>query len=110
MHLLARFLGTVFAVLLAAYVVPGFVVSSFYTAAIVALILGVLNITIKPLLLLLTLPINLLTFGLFTLVINAFLLWFIATFVSGFTVAGFVPALLGGLIIAVVGWILHELT
>lgn len=89
---------------------PGFVVSSFYTAAIVALILGVLNITVKPILLLLTLPITLLTLGLFTLIINAFLLWFIATFVSGFAVTGFAPAFFGGLIVAAVNWILHEIT
>ena len=108
MKILVRFLGTVLAVLLAAYVVPGFAVTSFYTAVIVALILGILNITIKPLLVLLTLPLNLLTLGLFTLVINALLLWFIASFVQGFSVSGFIPALLGGLVIAVVGWLLHK--
>ena len=107
MSLLIRFLGTVFAVLLAAYVVPGFFVSNFYTAVIIAIVLGVLNITIKPLLLLLTLPLNLLTLGLFTFVINALLLWFVATFVQGFAVSGFIPALWGGLIIAVVNWLLH---
>ena len=110
MKILARFLGTVLAVLLAAYVVPGFVVSGFYTALMVALVLAVINITIKPLLVILTLPLNLITLGLFTLVINAVLLWFIATFVQGFTVNGFIPAFLGGLVIAVVGWILHKLT
>src|SRR3989344_3420776 len=100
MDFLVRFLGATLAVLLAAYLIPGFVVEDFYTALIVALILGVLNITIKPLLVLLTLPLTLLTFGLFTLVINALLLWFIASFVQGFTVDGFIPALLGGLVIA----------
>lgn len=110
MGILVRFLGTVFAVLLAAYFVPGFVVSSFYAAVIVALILGALNLTVKPILLILTLPLNLLTFGLFTFVINALLLWFVASFVQGFAVSGFVPALLGGLIIAVVNWVLHKIT
>ncbi len=110
MSFVVRFLGTVFAVLLAAYVVPGFSVANFYTGAIVALVLGVLNITIKPILLVLTLPLNLVTLGLFTFVINAFLIWFAALFVPGFTVNGFVPALLGGLIVAVVGWALHKLT
>lgn len=110
MGILVRFLGTVLAVLLAAYVVPGFVVSGFYTALIVALVIGILNFTLKPILVILTLPINLLTLGLFTLVINALLLWFVASFVQGFTVNGFVPAFLGGLVIAVVNWILHKLT
>ena len=108
MDFLVRFLGATLAVLLAAYLIPGFVVSGFYTALIVALILGVLNITIKPILVLLTLPLNLLTLGLFSFVINAALLLFIASFVEGFTVTGFVPALLGGVVIAVVNWIVHE--
>ena len=110
MGLLLRFLGTVLAVLLAAYVVPGFTVSGFYAAAIVALILGVLNITIKPSLLILTLPINLLTFGLFTFIINGLLLWFVASFVQGFAVAGFLPAFLGSLVITIVNWVLHKIT
>ncbi|HEY4474136.1 MAG TPA: phage holin family protein [Candidatus Paceibacterota bacterium] len=108
MDFLVRFLGATLAVLLAAYLIPGFVVSGFYTALIVALVLGVLNITIKPILVLLTLPLNLLTLGLFSFVINAALLLFIASFVEGFTVTGFVPALLGGVVIAVVNWIVHE--
>ena len=108
MDFLVRFLGATLAVLLAAYLIPGFVVSGFYTALIVALILGVLNITIKPILVLLTLPLNLLTLGLFSFVINAALLLFIASFVEGFTVTGFVPALLGGVVIAVVNWLVHE--
>jgi putative membrane protein len=110
MGLLARFLGTVFAVLLAAYVVPGFMVTGFYAAIIVALILGILNITVKPVILLLTLPLNLLTFGLLTFVVNALLLWFVATFVQGFSIEGFIPALLGSLIITAVNWTLHKLT
>ncbi len=105
MNLLAKFLGTVFALLLSTYLIPGFVVETFYTAAIVALILGVLNITIKPVLMLLTLPLNIVTLGLFSFVINAALILGIASFVEGFNVAGFIPALLGGLVIAVVGWI-----
>src|SRR6185369_16570508 len=108
MKILVRFLGTVLAVLLAAYVVPGFVITGFYTALIVALILGILNITIKPLLLILTLPLNVITLGLFTFVINAVLLWFIASFVDGFQ-ATFVAALLGGIVIAVVNWGVHKL-
>lgn len=108
MGLLVRFLGTVFAVLLAAYVVPGFAVSGFYAAALVALVLGVLNVTVKPVILVLTLPLNLLTLGLFTFVVNALLLRFVATFVPGFAIAGFAPALWGALIITVVHWTLHK--
>ncbi len=110
MGLIARFLGTVFALLVAAYLIEGFVVANFYVAAIVAVILGLLNLTIKPILTLVTLPLNLITLGLFTFVINALLIWFVATFIDGFDVEGFVPALLGGLVIAVVGWVLNKLT
>lgn len=109
MGLLTRFLGTVFAVLLAAYFIQGFHVDGFYTAAIVALILGLLNVTLKPIITLLTLPLNLLTLGLFSFVINAGLILLVATFVKGFTVDGFLPALWGGALIAVVGWVLHRL-
>jgi len=110
MGLIARFLGTVFAVLLAAYLVPGFQVDGFYTAAVVAIVLGLLNITLKPILLLLTLPLTLITIGLFSFVINAGLILLASTFVKGFSVEGFLPALLGGALISVVGWVFHVLT
>lgn len=110
MGLITRFLGTVFAVLLAAYFIQGFHVDGFYTAAIVALILGLLNVTLKPIITLLTLPLNLLTLGLFSFVINAGLILLVSTFVKGFTVDGFLPALWAGALIAVVGWILHKLS
>ena len=109
MGLLTRFLGTVFAVLLSAYFIQGFHVDGFYTAVIVALVLGLLNVTLKPIITLLTLPLNLLTLGLFSFVINAGLILLISTFVKGFTVDGFLPALWAGALIAVVGWILHQL-
>lgn len=108
MSLIVRFLGTVLAVLLAAYLVPGFSVSGFYSAAIVAVLLGVIGITLKPVLLLLTLPINILTFGLFSFVINAGILYFLASFVEGFSVEGFIPAFLGGVVLAVVQWVLQK--
>lgn len=110
MGLIARFLGTVFAVLLAAYLIQGFHVDGFYTALIVALILGVLNITLKPILMILTLPLNLITLGLFSFVINAGLILLIASFVKGFQVDGFLPALYGGALIAIVGWAFHIFT
>ncbi|MFQ5541064.1 MAG: phage holin family protein [Candidatus Paceibacteria bacterium] len=111
MSLIARFLGTIFALLLAASLIPGFVVESLYAAAIVALILGVINITLKPLVLLIAFPLQLLTLGLFTFVVNAAFLLFVASFVDGFALAGnfaeqFLAALLGGLIITAVLWIL----
>lgn len=107
MHLIIRFIGTALAVLAAAYFVPGFVVSSFYTALIVAVMLGIIGMTLKPILLILTLPINILTLGLFSFVINAGILLFLASFVQGFSIEGFIPALIGGVVIAVVQWVVH---
>ena len=88
--------------------IPGISVSSFATAVVVSLILGVLNVFIKPILLLLTLPVNLLTLGLFTFVINAFLFWLVSFFVKGFEVSGFVAAFLGALVVSVVKWLLDR--
>ena len=95
--------------MLAAYVVPGFHVTDFYTALIIAVLLGIIGITLKPILVLLTLPITLLTFGLFSFIINAGILWFLASFVQGFSIDGFIPALIGGVVIAVVQGIVHRL-
>lgn len=110
MKLLIRLLINALAILLIAYLVPGVAVTGFYTALIVAVVLGLLNLVIKPLILLLTLPITIITLGLFTFVINALLFWFVGTVVKGFSVEGFVPAFLGALILTVVGWIGHSLT
>jgi len=83
--------------------VPGIEVETFYTALIVAVLIGLTSITIKPLLTILTLPIHLLTFGLSAFLVNAGIFWFLSTFIQGFTVSGFVPALLGSLAVSVAG-------
>ena len=102
MKLLLRFTLVVVALLAVSHWVPGIAVGSTYTAVIVALLLGVASLTIKPILTLLTLPIHFLTFGLSVFLINAFIFWFLATFVDGFTVAGFLPALIGSITVSLV--------
>lgn len=114
MSLIARFLGTIFALLLATQLISGFVIESVYIATIVALILGVINITLKPIVLLVTFPFQILTLGLFTFIVNALFLWFVASFVEGFTVGGnfaeqFFTALIASLLITAVLWILDTL-
>jgi len=104
-RLLTRVLLLVFAILLVARFVPGVSVDSFATAVVVALLLALINMTIRPILFILTLPITLLTFGIFALVLNAVLLWFVASLVDGFTVGGFAPAFLSALLISVVTWV-----
>ncbi len=84
--------------------------AGFWTAVIVALILGLLNAFLKPILVILTLPINLLTLGLFTLVINAALIMLASSFVEGFAVAGFWTALLFSLIVSLFNYLLSKLT
>ena len=104
MQILFRFLINIVALILIARFVPGIEVHGIYTAIIVVIVLGLLNALIRPLLILLTLPITIITLGLFVIVINALLFWFVGTFVQGFEVAGFVPALIGALIMSIVSW------
>ncbi|MFA6547371.1 MAG: phage holin family protein [Candidatus Magasanikbacteria bacterium] len=109
MSLLLRWLLGALSLVLVTYLVPGINVASFYTALIAALVLGLINCLVKPILVLLTLPVNILTLGLFTLVINALLFWLAATIVKGFGVAGFWPAFWGALVMSVVSWILNAI-
>ena len=86
------------------YVVPSVRVESFLTALVAALLLGLVNTLIRPLLVLLTLPVTLVTLGLFVFVINALLFWFVASFVQGFAVGGFWSAFFGAIVYALISW------
>ena len=102
MRILLVWLINALSLLAVAYFLPSVNVASFYIALITALVLGLLNTLIRPVLVLITLPITILTLGLFTLVINALLFWFVATFVAGFAVAGFWSAFWGALLYSVI--------
>lgn len=102
MNILARLLLTTLTLLVVATYVPGITVDGFYSALIAAIILGLLNLFVKPILIILTFPITIITVGLFVLVINTSLFWFTASFVDGFSVASFWHAFLGSLIVSVV--------
>lgn len=102
MYLIARILLNALALLLAAYLIPGIEVGSLYIAIITAVILGLVNLTIKPILFVLTLPITILTLGIFALVLNGLMFWFVASFIDGFEVDGFIPALLGSIVVSIV--------
>lgn len=95
-------------VFLASYLIPGVNVEGYSAAFKAALLLGVLNLIIKPVLIILTLPITLLTLGLFTFVINGLLLWFVGYAVAGFEVAGFFSALLGAIVISLFSILLNR--
>ena len=112
MNILIRLLLNAAALLVVAYLLPGFEVASFWPAAIVAaLILGVANAILKPILVVLTLPINILTLGLFTFIINAGLLWLVQIIVTDFTIDKFWPtAVIGALILWVISWFTNAIT
>lgn len=101
MRLLIVWLATAALVVLGAYYLPGFSVDSFLVALIVAIVLGLINLVIRPLLLLITLPVNILTLGLFTLVIDALLLQLAAVIVPGFTAESFLSSLIVSVLIAI---------
>lgn len=109
MHLLLRWLINALAILGIAYYVPGIGVSGFYAALIAALVLGIINALLRPILIILTLPVNILTLGLFTLVINALLFWLTSTIVKGFAVTDFRAAFIGALIMWLVSWLTNWL-
>ncbi|MCA9365149.1 MAG: phage holin family protein [Candidatus Moranbacteria bacterium] len=103
--LLAKWIIISLSVLLAAYIIPGITVASSYTAIITALFLGLFNALVRPILVVLTLPINILTLGLFIFVINALILLFLSTFIKGFVVDSFWTAFLGALLISAASWL-----
>jgi len=90
------------AVMVAAYLIPGVMVSGWFTAFVVAVVLGLLNLFVKPVLLALTLPLNIMTLGLFTLVINTILVLIAGAIVPGFVPGSFLIALLFGLVISLI--------
>lgn len=97
------------ALLLTAYIVPGFKVADVQTAVLAAIVLGVVNTFIKPALLFLTAPLTLLTLGLFAFVVNAVVLWIVAAFVGGVIIDGVVPAILAAVVLSVVSTALSTL-
>lgn len=101
--MLLRLLVNALTLLAITRVVDGFAVDSFYFAIIAAIVIGLMNAVLRPLLLLLTLPITVLTLGLFSFIINGFIIWFASTFLDGFTVSGFIPALFAALILWAAG-------
>jgi len=106
--LVLRWLILTVAILVAAYLIEGIEVKGFWSAFFAAAILGVLNALFRPILIILTLPITILTLGLFTFVINAVLIMMVSGVIGGFEVHGFWSALLGSLIISVVSWLLSS--
>jgi len=102
---IGRLLISALSLALAAYVVPGIRVDGYLTVVVAAFLLGIANAVVRPVLVVLTLPVTVLSLGLFLFVINAAMFGLVAWLLPGFAVDGFVPALLGWLIVSVVSWI-----
>jgi len=109
MELLLIWILNALALLIVAYLLPGILVANFGTALIAALVLGLVNTFVKPLLVLLTLPITVITLGLFLIVINALLFWFVGSILRGFQVQGFGWAMGGAIVYSLVAGLLSRL-
>jgi len=108
MKLLAKWLLSAAALLLVAYLYQGVEVRSFTAALIAAFVIGLLNAVVRPALVILTLPVTVLTLGLFLFVINALMFWAAASLLDGFQVRGFTAALIGSLIYSVIGMVIES--
>lgn len=109
LRLLLLWLVNALALLLLPYVLPSITVANYRAALVGALVLAFINTLIRPVLVLLTLPVTLLTLGLFIFVINGLLFWFVGSFVPGFVVDGFWSGVFGAIVYSIVSWLLASL-
>ena len=109
MRFIGKILINTLAIILTAEILPGIDIQDPFRAALVALLLAVLNVTLKPVLIILTIPFTILTFGLFLLVVNALIILLAAELISGFTVDGFWWALLFSIVMALINSVLEKL-
>ena len=108
-RILIGWLLNAIALLAVAYLMPSIHVASIGSALIAALVLGLVNTLVRPILVILTLPVTLLTLGLFLLVINGLLFWAVGSFLEGFSVGGFWPGFFGAILYSLISWLLTAL-
>jgi len=109
MRLLLLWILNAIALLAVTYLLPSIQISGFGTALLAALVLGFINTLVRPILAILTLPITVLTLGIFYLVLNGLLFWLASALLPGFQVEGFVPAMIGAILYGVITWVLSAL-
>ena len=107
MPYLIHWLMASLALMLTAYLVPGFQIQGFTSALIAAVMIGFVNIFIWPVLAILTLPLTVVTFGLFLLIVNGIALKIAAALTPGFAINGFMPAIIGSIVLSIVGWLMR---
>jgi len=109
MRLLLVWLINAVALFALPYVFPWVTIDTFWTALVAALVLGLINALIRPLLVLLTLPVTIVTLGLFIFVINGLLFWWVGSFIDGFHVSGFWSGVFGAIVYSLISWLLASL-
>ncbi len=109
MRLIVRLAINVFALWVVAYLVPGFILSDTNALIVTAVVIGVVNTFIRPIVQLIALPISIVTFGITAFLINVALLWFTSKFVPGFEIATFTTAIIASVVLSLVSWFLHKL-
>ncbi len=109
MRLIIRLAINVFALWIVTRLVPGFILSDWTSALVAAVVIGVVNTFIKPIIQLIALPISILTFGLTAFLINVVLLWGVSKIVPGFTIATFTTAIIASIALSLVSWFLNKL-
>jgi putative membrane protein len=109
MRLVAVWLINALALIAVAYLMPNISVASFWTALVAALVLGLVNAIVRPILVVLTLPATILTLGLFIFVLNGLLFWIVGSFLEGFRVAGFWAGFFGAIVFSLISWLLSSL-
>lgn len=109
MSIIISILINTIAVLVTSYILPGIHVAGFWTALVVAIVLGIVNAVLRPIIFILTLPINILTLGLFSFVIMGLCVYLVSAIVPGFNVDNFGWAILFALIVALINWFLYSM-
>lgn len=109
MKLIIRLAINVFALFVVAYLVPGFSVASISAGVVAAIVIGIVNTFIRPIVQLIALPISILTFGLTAFLINVLLLWGVGKVVPGFTISSFTTAILASIVLSLTSWFLSKL-
>ena len=109
MKLVMRLAVNVFALLVVAYIVPGFAFVNIQSAIVAAVVIGVVNTFIKPILQLVTLPISIITLGISAFLVNVFLLWGVSRIVPGFIITNLTAAIIGSIALALTSWFLHKI-
>ncbi len=110
MKILIRLLVNILALVIVAYLVPGFTLDTLMAALVAAVVIGIINTLIKPIIQLLALPITLITFGIFAFVINVVLLWLASFIVPGFHIDGFFTAVISSIVLSLVSWFLNKIS